>query len=83
MWLLNKYGLLLHGFVFMSNHFHFVVTDRRSNLPDFMRDFVALTRFMLSTVLSFASHSYLPVAKAIAVLATKISWVSRVFSEAL
>lgn len=36
----RKYGILIHGFCFMENHFHIVLTDVRGNLPDFMRDFL-------------------------------------------
>ena len=35
-----KYGIIVHGYIFMSNHFHLVVTDPRGRLPDFMRDFL-------------------------------------------
>lgn len=38
-----RYGILIHGFCFMSNHFHLVVTDVRGRLPDFMRDFLSDT----------------------------------------
>jgi hypothetical protein len=37
----KKYGLLLHDFVFMTNHFHLVVTDVRGTLPAFMREFLS------------------------------------------
>ena len=40
---LSKYGLLIHEFVFMSNHFHLVVTDVRGTLPAFMREFLSET----------------------------------------
>ena len=36
-----KYGVEVHGFCFLSNHFHMVVTDRRARLPDFMREFLS------------------------------------------
>ena len=36
----NKFGLLLHGFVVMSNHIHLVVTDVRGMLPKFMCEFL-------------------------------------------
>ena len=48
---LNKYGLLLHELVFMSNHFHLVVTDVRGTLPDFMRDFLSETGKAIKIVL--------------------------------
>ncbi len=37
-WMAGKYGLLIHEFEFMSNHFHFIATDVRGELPNFMRD---------------------------------------------
>jgi REP element-mobilizing transposase RayT len=33
-----RYGILLHGFCVMSNHFHLVITDPAARLPDFLRD---------------------------------------------
>ena len=38
---LNKYGLLLHAFVVMSNHIHLVVTDVHGKLPKFMCEFLS------------------------------------------
>ncbi len=38
---LEKYGLLIHGFCFMSNHFHLLVTDLRGELPALMREFLS------------------------------------------
>jgi len=35
----EKHGIELHGFVFMSNHFHLVLTDTRRRLPRFMEEF--------------------------------------------
>ena len=29
----DKHGILLHGFVFMSNHFHLILTDPKRSLP--------------------------------------------------
>lgn len=31
------YGVDVHGFVVMANHYHLVCTDRKGNLPDFCR----------------------------------------------
>lgn len=45
------YGILVHGFCFMSNHFHLVITDARGTLPDFMRDFLADTSRALQIAL--------------------------------
>lgn len=33
-----RYGIELHAFVVMSDHFHLVLTDPEARLPDFMRD---------------------------------------------
>jgi hypothetical protein len=38
-WAAQKHGMLLHGWVMMSNHLHDTVTDVHGVLPDFMRDF--------------------------------------------
>jgi len=35
----TKHGIELHGFTFMSNHLHLVLTDRRGCLPKFMGEF--------------------------------------------
>lgn len=35
---LEGYGVQLHAFVWMSNHYHLVLTDVNGELPDFMRD---------------------------------------------
>ena len=34
----KRYGVLVHDFVVMGNHYHIVVTDPRGVLPDFTRD---------------------------------------------
>jgi hypothetical protein len=38
----ERYGILVHAFCLLSNHYHFVVTDPEARLPDFHRDFDAL-----------------------------------------
>jgi len=35
-----RYGVRIHDFCFLSNHFHLVVTDVRGELPAFMREFL-------------------------------------------
>lgn len=35
-------GIRLHAFVFMSNHFHLILTDPRGRLPKFMEQFDAM-----------------------------------------
>lgn len=37
----ERYGLLLHAFCFMSNHLHLIVTDVQGKLPAFMREFLS------------------------------------------
>jgi putative transposase len=36
--LAKKYGIAIHAYVAMSNHYHLVVTDIEGRLPDFQRD---------------------------------------------
>ena len=36
----EKYGILIHEFVFMSDHFHLMQTDPRGETPNFMREFL-------------------------------------------
>jgi REP element-mobilizing transposase RayT len=38
----SRYGILVHAFCVMSNHFHLVVTDPHARLPDFHRYLDAL-----------------------------------------
>lgn len=51
-----RYGVLIHGFCFMSNHFHLVVTDVRGRLPAFMRDFLSETSKAIQVQLSDNRH---------------------------
>jgi REP-associated tyrosine transposase len=43
-----KHGIELHGFVFMSNHFHLVLTDTRGRLPLFMGEFDSMVTRVLN-----------------------------------
>jgi putative transposase len=45
----HKYGIAIHAYVAMSNHYHLVVTDVKGRLPDFERDFNS----MLARALNF------------------------------
>jgi len=45
-----KYGLLVHEYEFMSNHLHFIATDVRGELPNFMRDFDSLVARQLNAI---------------------------------
>ncbi|MEM7263144.1 MAG: hypothetical protein AAF488_14230, partial [Planctomycetota bacterium] len=51
----KQYGIKLHSFCFMSNHFHLVVTDHRGTLPAFMRDFLTNTSKALQVALKVDS----------------------------
>ena len=44
----EKHGIELHGFVFMSNHFHLVLTDTRGTLPLFMGEFDSMVTRVLN-----------------------------------
>jgi len=45
-----KYDLLVHEYEFMSNHLHFIATDVRGELPNFMRDFDSLVARQLNAI---------------------------------
>jgi REP element-mobilizing transposase RayT len=45
-----RYGIQVHDFVFMSNHYHLVLTDPQGRLPDFMRDFNSAVARVLNYV---------------------------------
>ena len=47
----EKHGIELHGFVFMSNHFHIVLTDTCGTLPLFMGEFDAMVTRALNHAL--------------------------------
>src|SRR5690554_5558575 len=38
----KTYGIEVHAFVVMSNHYHLVITDTQGRLPDFQRDLNSL-----------------------------------------
>ena len=38
----TQYGIQIHAYVVMSNHYHLVVTDTEGRLPDFERDLNSL-----------------------------------------
>jgi REP element-mobilizing transposase RayT len=38
----KQYGVAIHAYVVMSNHYHLVVTDTQGRLPDFQRDLNSL-----------------------------------------
>jgi putative transposase len=40
--LAKQYGIQIHAYVVMSNHYHLVVTDTEARLPDFQRDLNSL-----------------------------------------
>lgn len=37
----TKHGMLIHGFVFLSTHFHLLVTDQKGRLPAFMGEYLS------------------------------------------
>jgi REP element-mobilizing transposase RayT len=45
-----RYGIQVHDFCFMSNHYHLVLTDPQGRLPDFMRDFNSAVARVLNYV---------------------------------
>ncbi|MFY3744046.1 transposase [Anaeromyxobacter sp. Red801] len=66
---LRRYGLLLHGFCVLSNHFHLVVTDPGAHLPAFEQYLDSLVARSLNAALGrweafWASGSYSAVALA-------------------
>lgn len=46
----QKYDIALHGYVWMSNHYHLVLTDLGAQLPDFMRDLNSLISKALNAI---------------------------------
>lgn len=44
----SKHGIQLHGFAFMGNHFHLVLTDTRRLLPRFMEEFDSMLARVLN-----------------------------------
>ena len=40
--LATQYGIAIHAYVVMSNHYHLVVTDTEGRMPDFQRDLNSL-----------------------------------------
>lgn len=49
----KAYGVEIHAFVVMSNHYHLVITDTKGNLPDFMRD---LNSLLARSISAFRGH---------------------------
>lgn len=48
-WAADRFGVLVHAVVAMSNHVHIVATDPRGVLPDFLREFHRNTAKALNT----------------------------------
>lgn len=46
----QKYDLQLHSFLWMSNHYHLVLTDTSAQMPDFMRDLNSLMSKALNAI---------------------------------
>lgn len=53
-----KYRLDLHAYVWMSNHYHLVLTDVEGRLPDFMRDLNSLTSRALNAFRDRLGQNY-------------------------
>lgn len=47
----RRYGILIHAFCFMGNHFHLIVTDPEAELPAFMRQFLTDTSKAIQVLL--------------------------------
>lgn len=54
----HKYDVQLHGFVWMSNHYHIVLTDSARQLPDFMRDLNSLISRALNAIQGIHGENY-------------------------
>lgn len=54
----QKYQVQLHGFVWMSNHYHLVLTDIDAELPDFMRDLNSLISKALNAVRKIQGQNF-------------------------
>lgn len=54
----QKYDVQLHGFVWMSNHYHLVLTDVVGELPDFMRDLNSLISKALNAMRGIRGENY-------------------------
>lgn len=54
----HKYDVQLHGFVWMSNHYHIVLTDSARQLPDFMRDLNSLISKALNAIRGIRGENY-------------------------
>ena len=46
--LAERYGVLIHAAVVMTNHYHLVITDTRGRYPDFLRDLDSLLTRVLN-----------------------------------
>ena len=52
----RRYGIRLHAFVFLSNHYHLVLTDVEGRISDFVRDFNSLVSKTIGAELSRWDH---------------------------
>ncbi len=46
----TRHGLLVHEFLFMSNHFHFVVTDPKGKLSELLQHFDSMPSRQLTAL---------------------------------
>lgn len=54
----QKYKVQLHGFTWMSNHYHLVLTDASAQLPDFMRDLNSLISKSLNAIRGLRGQNF-------------------------
>lgn len=54
----QKYRVQLHGFMWMSNHYHLALTDPCAELPDFMRDLNALISKAINAVRGMRGENF-------------------------
>ena len=52
-------GLIIFGFVFMTNHIHLIVSSEKNNLADIVRDFKSFTTFEIRKLLLSDRRKYI------------------------
>lgn len=54
----QRYEVKLHGFTWMSNHYHLVLTDTAAQLPDFMRDLNSLISKAINAIRKIRGQNF-------------------------
>lgn len=54
----QKYEIRLHGFIWMSNHYHLILTDTAAQLPDFMRDLNSLISKSINAIRTIRGQNF-------------------------